>query len=481
MKKIYLFLMCICTMLCVFGCSDEETEKKEYSSEDVFSLADYEKYYGELFGQGEVIDIDVELTEEDWQDICTNAEKEEYHTANIVVNGVSLDNVGFRTKGFSSLTTVANSDSNRYGFKVKTDKYVDGQTLNGLDMFVLNGSFSDPSYMREYLTYAASQYIGAITPNVSYANLSINGEAFGFYLFIEAYDDSFVQRNTNDENAVLYKASEETCTLLSTDDTSGFEVDYGDDETNENIKSLIEVLNNTTEDNKEELEAILDVDSVLKAVAVNTVMGNYDSYSGSKAHNYYLLYADGKFTYIGWDYNMSIGGFSEDNGASVSVDVSLPVYNVSLEQRPLIGKLLDIEQYYQRYIEYVKEVTEYLGDVETLVNNIADTIDSYVENDPTAFCTYEQFKSSITASGTDLTDTKNNIMNPGSSSQNMWQKPDDMETPEGMEMPEGMTAPEGMEIPDNMQMGNNMMTGSTLSIVDYLVQRIEFIESSLNE
>ena len=119
--------------------------------------------------------------------------------------------------------------------------------------------------------------------------------------------------------------------------------------------------------------------------------------------------------------------------------------------------------------------------METLVNNIADTIDSYVENDPTAFCTYEQFKSSITASGTDLTDTKNNIMNPGSSSQNMWQKPDDMETPEGMEMPEGMTAPEGMEMPDNMQMGNNMMTGSTLSIVDYLVQRIEFIESSLNE
>ena len=59
-----------------------------------------------------------------------------------------------------------------------------------------------------------------------------------------------------------------------------------------------EVLNNTTEDNKEELEAILDVDSVLKAIAINTVMGNYDSYNGSKAHNYYLLYSDGKFSYI---------------------------------------------------------------------------------------------------------------------------------------------------------------------------------------
>lgn len=29
------------------------------------------------------------------------------------------------------------SDSDRYGFKVKFDQYVDGQTLNGLDMLVL--------------------------------------------------------------------------------------------------------------------------------------------------------------------------------------------------------------------------------------------------------------------------------------------------------------------------------------------------------
>ena len=77
------------------------------------------------------------------------------------------DTAFLNTKGFSSLTMVASSTSDRYGFKIKTDKYEKGQTLNGLDMFVLNGSFSDASYMREYLTYAAGEYLGTITPFVT--------------------------------------------------------------------------------------------------------------------------------------------------------------------------------------------------------------------------------------------------------------------------------------------------------------------------
>ena len=441
MKKIGLILsVMFCVSIFITGCNGNK-DKLEDSNNSTIILADEEKYYGDTFGQGDIIDVKVEIDEDDWAGILANPTEEEFHSANITVNGTSIENVGFRTKGFSSLTTVAQSDSDRYGFKIKTDKYEDKQTLNGLNEFVLNGSFADPSYMREYLTYSAMKVLDGITPFATYANLYINDELFGFYLLIESYDDSFVERYSSAEDTCLYKAKSDFCTLLPSDDGSGFDLQYGSDKNLDNIKSLIEVLNTTTSENKEELEKILDVDSVLKAMAVNTVMGNYDSYSGSKAHNYYLLYSNGKFSYIGWDYNMSIGGFNEDGGASVTVDINTPVYSVDISQRPLIEKLLAIDDFKGKYLEYVNTLCDYFDNADVYVEELADYIRANVKNDPTAFYSIEEFESNIVTSDTDLTEVENK--NP---SQGMI-KPEISDNGEG-----SMSFPEGAEQPNRDQM-----------------------------
>ncbi len=434
------FIVSVCLPLTMLGCTDACTDGSNATGNDsdasaISYLADPDMYYGNAFGQGEIIDINVEISEEDWADICANAEEEEYHSADITVNGNTVTNVGFRTKGFSSLNMLAQSDSNRYGFKVKTDEYVDDKTLNGLDMFVLNGSFSDPSYMREYLTYLASAEIGCITPFVAYSRLHINGELFGFYIMIEAYDDSFVERNA-DSTASLYKADSETCTLTPNDDASGFECKYGEEDDGESIRKLIAALNGTGGGDVL-LEEILDVDSVLKSIAINTVMGNYDSYNGSKAHNYYLLEQNGRFTYIGWDYNMSIGGFGEDNGASVSVDIDEPVYNTNIEERPLIGKLLENDAYRQIYNGYIEQLVDFLSDISERVNDISEIIRPYVAEDPTAFYTVEQFDAATAFTGVDVSGNSNGgdggqVLQGGDTSQT---------TPNGME--DGMRPPDG--------------------------------------
>ena len=450
--KRLLCVLIVFTQFFLCACSNTDTGADALMSK----LADAEQYYGTSFGQGDVIDINIEISDDDWQDIIDNATEEEYHTADVTVNGTTVEDAGFRTKGFSSLNSVASSDSNRYGFKVKFDEYIDGQTLNGLDTLVLNGSFSDPSYMRELLTYSANEYLGCLTPFVSYCRLSVNGELFGFYLCIESYGNSFVERYTEDENAVLYKAESENCTLLTSDDGSGFEVEYGKDDDYSNIKELIAVLNNTTSENKDELETILNVDSVLKAIAVNTVMGNYDSYSGSKAHNYYLLYSVGKFMYIGWDYNMSLGGFSEDNGASVNVNISSPVYGIDISQRPLIEKLLAIDEYYERYLGYIDSLTEYFSDFEGMVSGIAEVVREDVENDPTAFYTIGQFEANITASDTDLSQVQSSTHGGKNGA---------------MQMPDREN---GNRQQPNGQGGK--INNDAVSIVDYITQRIANIK-----
>ena len=490
-----LFLIAtILLSMCACSSTSKETQQAEQneSSSPIATLADAEQYYGTTFGQGDIIDINVEISDDDWQDIKDNAIDEEYHTANITVNGTTVTNVGFRTKGGSSLISVANSDSDRFGFKIKLDEYVDDQTLNGLDALVLNGDFSDSSYMREYLTYSASAYLGCDTPDVAYCNLSINGELFGFYLCIESYDDSFVERNTDSADTVLYKAESENCTLLTSDDGTGFDIQYGEDEDYSNIKNLITVLNNTTSENKDELESILDIDSVLKAIAINTVMGNYDSYSGSKAHNYYLMYSDGKFSYIGWDYNMSIGGFM-DSGASVSADISSPVYGVDISQRPLIQKLLAIDEYNQRYLGYVDSLTEYFSDFEIKVDAIADTIRDNVKNDPSAFYTIDQFETSIKLSDTDLSQAKSTTQGGNNQGANMqWPYGEAPAVPSGeiptrpygnnQTWPSGGTQNAQYGTGQNMQHQNGGGGGMSLnsdpvSIVDYITQRIQNIQS----
>ena len=499
-----------------------------------WALQDSDRYYGSVFGDNEIVAVNVEIKEEDWNALCKNASAEEYYPASVTVNGIKLENVGFRTKGASSLAMVASSSSNRYGFKIKTDKYVKGQTLEGLDMFVLNASFTDASYMREYLTYAACAHLGMITPFLSYVDLCINGEPFGFYLMIESYDDSFVERSTNDEDAVLYKADGENCTLTSTDDGSGFEVKVGKDKQLDHIKELIRVLNGTTAENKEELEAIFDVDSALKGWAINTVFGNYDSYSGTKAHNYYLLWSDGKFSYIGWDYNMSIGGFSPDNGASVSADVTRALYDAKAGSRPLIEKLIAIDEYYERYIGYVNDLCAYCANFEETVKQISDRISEHVKADPTAYYTYDEYVENISKSEGGIStggDRPDDGQNPGGNPFDPGQDPggnpfDPGQDPGGNpfipgqdpggnpfipgQNPGGNPFDPGQDPggnpfnpggdpgdiplnPDNPGGGDNpvipggqimpgggMMHMKTCSIVDYILQRVDTIQKQLN-
>jgi len=401
MKKITKILIASLLLFNVVACSNQDTSEIYSSNSESVETVSYSSYT-DIFDSSKVVDINIEIAEEDLEEMFENAMDEEYYSATITMDGVTLENVGIRTKGASSLSSVAKSDSDRYGFKIKTDEYVDDQTLLGLDKFVLNASFSDPSYMREYLTYQTANYLGLNTPDLVYTNVYFNGELFGFYLAIEAYDDTFVDEITSDDDAVLYKADSESNTLKTSDDTSGFEVKEGDDDGNENIKNLIDVLNNTSEENTDELEAILDIDSVLKNAAINNIMGNYDSYSGSKAHNYYLLYHDGQFEYLAWDYNMSIGGFPQDNGNSVNVDVEEPYYSTSASERPLISKLLEIDKYNDKYLEYVQELLDYLGDFENQVDDVSSLISTYVEADPTSFYDYSTYLENISASDTDL-------------------------------------------------------------------------------
>lgn len=390
---------------------------------DLYSDVYIEKY----FDRDKVMEVNIEIDESDLKDMNENAIKEEFKSAKVTVNGDTYGSVGIRTKGNSSLTSVADSDSNRYSYKINFDKYNTSQSMEGLTQLNLNNCYSDPSYMREFLTYSICEEMGLATPEFAYAKVSINGEYHGLYLAVEGLKESYLENNFGDVTGDLYKSDEGSSLQYKGDDPESYSnlIIESDKKTADwsKVTKLLKSL-----DIGEDIEKYLDVDSVLKNIAINTALLNLDSYQGSFAHNYYLYEQDGVFSMLPWDFNMSFGGFSGFGGGSQSISIDEPTTG-NLEDRPLISSLLKNETYKTKYHEYLEEiVTKYLDSdyLENMTTKLHDLIASYVKEDPTAFYTYEEFEKNITSSIEDSSDNKgfgnkelnNNNSNNNSNSEN---------------------------------------------------------------
>ena len=353
--------------------------------------------YEEMFQKDNVINVNIKIRKEDLQDIYTYPKNEEYHSADITVEGITVENAGIRTKGNMTLSSVANSDSDRYSFRIKFNKYVKGQKLLGLDDMCLNNGYSDASYMREYLHYEMLREMGMKVPETAFCNVSVNDELYGFYLAVEALEDSFLERSYGEgQNGNLYKMEEGAALTYREDESYSYaNLKSGDDTDLAGFKEFVKKLNEIPDGEKGNIESFLNVDSALIYIAANTVLCNYDSYNNSMKHNYYL-YEDesGIFCVIPWDLNMSFGGRESDT----NIGIDTPLVSGTMEDSPLISKLLAVAEYKEKYYGYIQEMMNWLENLETRVNELKTIIKPYVENDPSAFYTVEEFEKATTLS-----------------------------------------------------------------------------------
>ena len=149
----------------------------------------------DLFPQDRVMTISIEMNAEAWQAILANPMDEEYQEATLSLDGVAFEQIAVRTKGNSSLHSVANNpNSERFSWKIDTNRYVDGQKICGLKKFNLNNGFKDPTLMREHIGYWLSTEIGLPSPRTAYADLTINGQHLGLYTLVEHVDSEFIER-----------------------------------------------------------------------------------------------------------------------------------------------------------------------------------------------------------------------------------------------------------------------------------------------
>jgi hypothetical protein len=338
------------------------------------------------FDPAVVTNLYVDISEANWESILASPLEEEYHETAITLNGITLDSVAIRTKGGSSLSSVARSTSDRYSFKVDINEYVDGQKFFGLKKFTLQNSFNDPSYMREVITYDLLTELGVPAPQHAFVNLYINEELFGLYLMVEAVDGEFAEKHFANSHGDMYKPDGTGSDLVWIDDNAASYSDINlktNEESTDNgaFINFVEQINSGSTD-------LVDVDGLLRYMAVSTALSNLDSYQGSLAHNYYLYEQDGVFSLLPWDFNESFGTFNM--GCQVDVRelyIDEPTSG-AMADRPLINSVFSQQDNLDVYHDYIWQLVEGSLEENTFaarVAEIAAVIRSSVENDPTGF------------------------------------------------------------------------------------------------
>lgn len=425
----------------------------------VQASSETKEYEKRLFDTGKVHTIDIVM--DDWDgflDTCTN---EEYSVCSVVIDDEAYKNVAIRAKGNTSLTQVESYGNDRYSFKIEFDHYDNSISYYGLDKLSLNNIIQDNTYMKDYLTYQMMGYYKVAAPLCSYVYITVNGEDWGLYLAVEGVEESFLERNYGSEYGELYKPDSQSMgggrgnggrfemdDLQQPDEnnmprqgdkpdgnmedmekpdmdgplggsiggmtcSSDVSLIYSDDEYSSYQNIFDNAKTDITDNDKDRLiasikqlneggniEDVVDVDEVIRYFVVHNFVCNFDSYTGSMIHNYYLYEKDGKLSMIPWDYNLAFGGFqgAKDASSMVNYPIDTPVSGGTVDSRPMLAWIFNDEEYTELYHKYFSEfITGYFdsGYFTEMFDSVREMISPYVEKDVTKFCTYEEFETGV--------------------------------------------------------------------------------------
>lgn len=146
---------------------------------------------------------------------------------------------------------------------------------------------------------------------------------------------------------------------------------------------------------KEDIESVVDTEQVMRYFVVHNYVCNGDSYTGSMIHNYYLYEKDGQMAMLPWDYNLAFGTFQGGNANStVNTPIDSPISGGSSSDRPMWDWIVSDEEYTDTYHKLFSEFLDNT-DIQGIIDGAYELIKSYVQKDPTAFYTYDEFEKGV--------------------------------------------------------------------------------------
>ena len=329
-----------------------------------------------FFDDSLVHEVSVHFSDEDYQAmLATYAETgdKDWISATVTIDGTTLENVGLRLKGNSSLRGLAGGGAGGAGggfpgaqggegadepgaaaeegvpgtgqavdegtvdgaiddgegisttdspetlpWLIRTDKYVDGQQYQGRTDLVVRGNNTESS-LNEAVALELTGAANLATLEASASRFSVNDSEPALRLIIESPDDELWNEDTFGADGSIYKAESGGNYTYRGDNaedyTDVFEQKAGDDDLVPVMEFLDFVNNSSDEDFSAQLGEHLDVEAFATYLAAQELMGNTDDIDGPGNNSYLQYNADtNKMTVVTWDLNLTFGGMGAGMG-----------------------------------------------------------------------------------------------------------------------------------------------------------------------
>ncbi|MBT2534881.1 CotH kinase family protein [Arthrobacter sp. ISL-69] len=285
-----------------------------------------------LFADGASHEVGIEWDEAAYADMIAAYEADgskEWIQADITIDGTLVSGIGVRLKGNSTLRSLSGDGDGARGGRaavssgissdvpeslpllIDFDKYVDGQTYQGLTQLSLRpGS----PVLNEALALALTEASGQATQRYAYTTYSVNGSTTQTRLLVENPDKAYADA-LFDTPGVLYKSDAESSFTYQGDDLATYEEQFKqlNAEDTEDLQPIVDFLKWLSEASDEEFDAELanrvDVESFARYAATMNLLVNGDDMAGP-GQNYYLWYDldTKKISVISWDLNLAMTG-----------------------------------------------------------------------------------------------------------------------------------------------------------------------------
>jgi hypothetical protein len=285
--------------------------------------------------------------------------------ATLVVDGNTYPDVGVHFRGNSSYRRVPTGY--KRSLNLSLDWVHDGADIDSYQTFNLNNDHEDPSFIRYALyMHIAREYIPA--PKASFVRVAINGDNWGVYTHAQQFNGDFIRDWWDTRDGARWEvpgSPRGRGGLEYFGNNPGayrrvYEIDTDDDPAAwAALIELTRVLNETPlEDLETALAPVLDVDNVLRFLALEVALVNADGY-WTRASDYSLyLDVEGRFHVIPHDANETFHSEATGPGfgartSGVTLD---PLTGIDDPTKPLRSRLLAVPALRERYLDYVQDI-----------------------------------------------------------------------------------------------------------------------------
>ncbi len=174
------------------GCAGAVSSRAAYTNVDPFT-DDY------------IATVRIIISLEDWESLTTNAYAKDYYKADFWFDDELVPDVAVRTKGNASLMETVHWESPRFPLCVDFNMLNRARNFHGMQKVHFNNGWSDPTLLRDVISYPIFAEMGVPSPRASLVDLWVNDMHLGVYTMVEAVDKSFLRRHFTDPNGNLYK------------------------------------------------------------------------------------------------------------------------------------------------------------------------------------------------------------------------------------------------------------------------------------